>query len=145
MMRILALCACLAVACASAQTMYKWKDENGRWHFSENPPPDTTRNAEKIEVKPVGSPTKPPADNWKERELESKQRAAKAGAAQAQNERDEGARIRRCRQAQKEVDGLAHAGRVFELNDKGERVYLDDSKRQAALARWKEEAEKNCN
>lgn len=52
-MRTLAiLVACIGLAASAfAGTMYKWKDEKGVTHFSEDPPP--SGKAEMIDVRPV--------------------------------------------------------------------------------------------
>ncbi|HUQ28232.1 MAG TPA: DUF4124 domain-containing protein [Usitatibacter sp.] len=139
--------ACLGVCPLGtlAQTMYKWVDEKGVTHFSENPPPDGTKGAAKIEVKPA-SPDKVPVDNWKQRELESKQKRA------AKNVRDENARrqeesqaARRCNDAKRRVDMYTHARGVYNLNEKGERVYLEEKERETALQEAKQEIARSCS
>ena len=117
-----------------AQTMYKWVDEKGVTHFSDDPPPEGTKSAAKIEVKPI-VPDKAPVDNWKQRELESKQRRAVQGVKDENARRQEEAqRARRCYDAKQRVDTMTHSRRIFHLNDKGERVYLEDDQRGAQLA-----------
>lgn len=138
------LVAALAVLCASAQTMYKWVDEKGVTHFSEYPPPEGTKGAAKIDVKPI-VPDKAPVDNWKQRELESKQKRAVQGVRDENTRRQEEAQAgRRCSDAKRRVDTMTHSTRVYNLNDKGERVYLEDKDRPAEIARWTGEVEKYC-
>jgi hypothetical protein len=127
---------------APAQQMYRWVDEKGTTHFSEYPPPEG--NAAKIEVKPTGT-EKPRVDDWKERELESRQRRAAQGAAEDQaRKKNEAGRAQNCRRAQQGLDTVKNSRRVYDLNDKGERVYLDDKDRPAEIARWTGEVEKYC-
>ena len=145
MMRILVVAATLAVFAASAQTMYKWVDEKGVTHFSENPPPDGNKNAQKIEVKPIQS-DRPPADNWKQREMESKQVRAKKGVEEeSARQREEAQRGRACRNAQNRADAMKNYARVFRLDEKGERVYYDDKQRESELADAQREIARYCN
>ena len=124
--------------------MYKWVDEKGVTHFSETPPPDGAKGAAKIEVRPA-SPDKAPVDNWKQREMESKQRRAVEGnQKEAARKQEEQQRARKCRQAQRDVDMLTNSQRIFHLNDKGERVYMEESQRAADLAEAKREVARSC-
>ena len=137
------LCAS-GVLSASAQTMYKWVDEKGVTHFSEIPPPDGVKGAAKIEVRPA-SPDKAPVDNWKQREMESKQRrAVESNQQEAARKQEEQQRVRKCRQAQRDADLLTNSQRIFHLNDKGERVYMEESQRAAELAEARREIARSC-
>jgi hypothetical protein len=143
--RIALLCLALLPFAAAAQTIYKWVDEKGVTHFSENPPPDG--KADKIEVKPVGTPT-PRADNWKDRELEFRQRKTEREVAERNEaesrKRAEAQRLQQCRRAQDALDSLRNSRRIYDLDDKGERVYMEDKDRPAAIEKWSLEQEKNC-
>ena len=137
-------CALLLSHGAVAQSMYKWVDEKGVTHFSETPPPDGKAEAKKITVKPIGE-EKPRADNWKERDQQSRQSKAKQEVAdEAQRMKDQQGRAQRCRTAQRQVDIYRNSGTVFQLNDKGERVFLEDSQRSSELRRWEEAVRDNC-
>src|SRR3954471_18345066 len=115
-----------------SQSMYKWVDEKGVTHFSETPPPDGAK-ASKIEVKPT-PPDKAPADNWKQREAESKQRrAVQTNQDETTRKQEEQQRAQKCRGAQRYSDQLQNYSRIFHLNEKGERVYMEESERAADL------------
>ena len=136
----------LAAPLAFAQQMYKWKDEKGVTHFSENPPPDGSK-ADKIEVKPVGGdrPTLPPPESWKQKELQSKQQKAKAEGVDAiAKKREEEKREERCRVARQELDSLTNGVRLFRLNDKGERVFMEDSERNQRIEEAKRAIRDHC-
>jgi uncharacterized phage protein gp47/JayE len=144
MIRAIALAVAMAACAASAQQMYKWVDEKGVTHFSETPPPDGNKGATKIEVKPGGS-EKPGADNWRQRDLESRQRRAKEGVEEESAKRaEESQRAGRCSEAQRQVDGFTNNVRVYHLDEKGQRVYLDEKQRETELARWRQDVEKYC-
>jgi hypothetical protein len=124
--------------------MYKWVDEKGVTHFSETPPLDGAKGAAKIEVRPA-SPDRAPVDNWKQREMESKQRhAAEGNKQEAAKKQEDQQRARKCSRARRDVDMLTNSQRIFHLDDKGERVYLEESQRAADLAEAKREIERSC-
>lgn len=145
MIRILVVAALFAAFSASAQTMYKWVDEKGVTHFSQDPPPDGNKGAQKIEVKPIQS-DRAASDNWRQREQESKQLRAKQGVEQARNrEQEEAQRGQRCRAAQRKADAMKNYARVFRLDEKGERVYYDDKQRESELAEAQADISRYCN
>ena len=141
-MRAALLALALVALAAMAQPMYKWVDEKGVTHFSESPPPDG--KATKVEVKPTGT-EKPRTDDWKERELESRQRRAqKDGAEDETRKKEERERAQRCTRAQEGLDTVTNSRRVYRLDDKGERVYMEDAERPAAIEKWRQEAQRYC-
>ncbi len=143
-MRILLLCACLVAPCALAQQMYKWVDEKGVTHYSETPPPDGTKGASKIEVK-TPTPERAPADNWREREAQSKERRAKQGVQDEQERmKEDSQRASNCRRAQRQADTMTHPGGVYRLNEKGERVFMEDKERSAKLDEAQQDIARYC-
>jgi hypothetical protein len=143
MIRSVLLALLLLAFAAAAQTMYKWVDEKGVTHFSESPPPDG--NAAKIEVKPVGNEA-PRGDDWKQRDLESRQRrAAKEAADSEVQKREQQVRAPRCSEARRQLDGLKNSRRIYRTDAKGERVYVEDTERPALIERWEQEVRKYCD
>lgn len=142
MIRALLLSLALLPLAATAQTIYKWVDEKGVTHFSESPPPDG--KATKVEVKPTGD-EKPRVDDWKERELESRQRRTQKESAEEQARvKEERERTQRCSRAREGLDTVKNSRRVYRLDDKGERVYLEDKDRPDAIEKWSQEVERYC-
>jgi hypothetical protein len=124
--------------------MYKWVDQNGVTHFTQEPPPADAKSGGKIDVK-TQPPNKPAADNWREREQESKAAKAKQGlAAEQAHQKEESQRAKNCARAQDQADTFSRAGAVYRLNDKGERVYYEDKEREAKLAEAKENMARYC-
>ena len=133
----------LVVCPLGAQTMYKWVDENGRTHFTQEPPPPNAKSGGKIEVKTT-QPDKPATDNWRQRDMESRAAKAQQGAADEQaRQKEEANRERNCRRAMDRVDTF-QSGIVYRLNDKGERVYYEDKEREAKLAEAKADMARYC-
>ena len=135
---------CLMSTVAAAQTMYKWVDEKGVTHFSQDPPPDGTKGAAKIEVRPT-APSAPAVDNWRDRELQSKEKRAKQGVAdETARQKEESQRESKCRAARRQADTMENSARVFRLDDKGQRVYLEDKERAADLAEARRDIAQYC-
>jgi hypothetical protein len=143
-MRILLLCACLVVPCAIAQQMYKWVDEKGVTHYSETPPPEGTKGASKIEVK-TATPDRAPTDNWREREAQSRERRATQGVQDEQARmKEDSQRASNCRRAQRQADTMTHPGGVYRLNERGERVFMEDKERAAKLDEAQQDIARYC-
>lgn len=145
---------CLLAAAAlalppAAHAIYKWVDEKGVTHFSENPPPDG-RKANKVDVKvtPPSGPAKPAGD-WKEREQRMRQQRIEKDQksdyekGKAHNERAE--RANRCNFAKRQLQILALQRPVYSVNDRGEKVYVEDKDRAAEEARWTAEVSRSCD
>lgn len=163
----LALCVALQ---ASAQ-MYKWVDSDGKVQYSDKPPPSNIK-AEKLRA-PAPAPSAPAASEAKSgtqkdaAKGETPKDAAKAGpktaaeqeqafrkrqldAAKAQQ--DEGKkqaqardRAENCKRAKAALANLAIGGRQVRIDEKGERVFLDDQQIVQETARAREEAAAMCN
>ncbi len=138
----IAACACAAPAQAA---MYKWVDEKGVTHYSESPPADG--KATKIEVTPTppSEPVKPAADEWKQRELESRQKKLQEEMRHDRDQQQAVQRKSRCLQARRQIDLLQLERPVYQVNERGERVYLDDKDRAREVDGWNKIARDNCD
>lgn len=139
-----ALLCCGPIGAATAQ-VYKWVDENGVTHYGERPPQN--RKAQTVETKPMTAPGSSPArpPDWQEKNLEFQKRRIER-AQQAEREQQEAQEKRkRCIVARDDLEYMQSARRLYDLNDKGERVYLDDAERSAAIERARRGVEKSCS
>lgn len=133
---------------APAHAIYKWVDEKGVTHFSDDPPPDG-KKSQKIEprVTPPSSDAKP-AD-WKQREQEQRKKRIEQDQkdeyqkAKAQNNAAE--RQNRCLYARRELHVLEKQVPVYHVNEKGEKVYLEDRDRPGQVAKWKQAVGEYCD
>jgi len=152
------LFALLAVAtAASGAGVYRWVDEKGVTHFSELPPPGQQapkpRKPPEVPSQPQpASPAssdagRPAGKSWQEKDAEFRQRQIDRDAAARKQEQDEAAakRLQRdCLIARKRLEDMQNANTVARLDDRGERVYLDDKARAAEIQRRQQEIEANC-
>jgi len=141
----LALPALLASASATAQTMYKWTDENGRITYSDQPPLGKVKSREIINI-----PGAAPAGALKQmtdQDSQFKKRqedAAKAQAAAAKKEEADKQRAENCARARAELRGIRDNAPMARLTESGERVLLDENAREAEGKRLETYIEESC-
>lgn len=149
-MLVLALALCSS---AVAQQVYRWVDADGNVHYSDQPPPDTATPREEVQVQ---GELPPERRAEAARRLDEQQRQLEAGrsrrsqsqqetaqqAAEAQGR--EAARQRLCAEARTNLSRLIEVGPVFTVNDSGEREYLEDDRRQAEIARYRQVVDQAC-
>jgi hypothetical protein len=147
------IAAFLALALPASAALYKWVDEKGVTHYSESPPPEGTQ-AKKLEL-PSTAPNEPgkarpdTPEEWKGREIEFRRRMLEKQkaeeSAKAQGERSEGQRKQRCTEARRRLDLLSAGRPLYHVNEKGERVYMEESDRAAETAKWRKEIDQSCD
>jgi hypothetical protein len=149
MTRYLTLALCLVALPATAE-LYKWTDESGKVHYSDQPPPASVKKAETIKApKPVvaapppaagTSGAKPAATGPKtaaEQEMEFRKRRLEAAEAEAKAQKDAQVaadKKRTCDQATAQVTALEKGGRVTKPGPNGEQNYLTDQEIAGELA-----------
>ncbi|HEX8987166.1 MAG TPA: DUF4124 domain-containing protein [Rhodocyclaceae bacterium] len=138
-----ALLALLGPASGAAQT-YKWVDANGRTHFSDVPPPDGKAGTVKIKPQmPADPQAASRAGDWRSQLQESNVRRAKQQQQQELAEQERRNAERNCANARGDLDTLQRS-RVFRYNNAGEREYLDEKGRDAAIAAAQERVDRLC-
>jgi hypothetical protein len=150
-----AFAAVLVLASSPAEAQWKWKDKGGRIQYSDLPPPvgtpdqdilsrpATTRRTPTVAAAPAASaaasaasaPTlasaRPPAQKL-DPEFEAKLKKGEADAAakkKADEERVAAAKSDNCTRAREQLRTFDSGVRVFRVNEKGEREYMDDKQR----------------
>jgi hypothetical protein len=154
----LALCVALQ---ASAQ-MYKWVDSDGKAQYSDKPPPSNVKT-EKLPVpaRAAGAPAakagnaaapkdaakaEPKTAAEQERAFRKRQLdAAKAQEEEAKKQAETRDRAENCKRAKAALANLALGGRQVRMDEKGERVFLDDEQIARETARAREEAAAVCH
>ena len=147
--RALILAAGLVLATAApAQKMYKWVDEKGVTHFSENPPPDGTK-ATTVEPKvtPPSGPVAPPkgsnTESWRSQESEFKKRQIERGQRDQAEAREAAQRQERCDEARRKL-AFYSTGRIFRDNPDGTRTWMEENQREGMLERQRAVVKESC-
>src|SRR3954449_3585646 len=126
--------------------LYKWTDASGRIVYSDQPPPG---NVKSEVLKGPPPPANPNASKeLANKELEYRQRQLDKAEASAKAEKDSAtakARADNCTQVKGEMQQLAQADLTFyRVNEKGERVAMDDTSRRAERERLGKWLRENC-
>ena len=147
--RALALALALAAFSAGAQTMYKWVDEKGTTHFSENPPPDG-KKATKVEPKVI--PPSPEAaaprndpQSWRKQEADFRKRQVESRQREEADARERAERAQNCERAKRRIAFLTNTHRIHRDNADGTRSYMTDAERDAEMAEVREYVRKRCD
>jgi hypothetical protein len=139
----LTLCAVSCAAPAYAQ-VYRWVDEKGVTHYGAQPPQGAkAREVEDKLANPPGS-APPPAEDWQDKDRQFRQRQIETGAAEEKKAQDAERRRTMCNEQRDLLARLKGAGRTYRLDEKGERVYQDDSERENAIARQEKIVAQYC-
>jgi hypothetical protein len=130
---------------AAAAEMYKWVDEKGRTVYSEQPPPDG--KGTKLDIRTSPGSAAAPTD-WKQKEIDARQsRITKEQQEQNQKAQEQNqmtARKQNCIESQRQLNIAQTPRPVFQVNEKGEKVYLDDKDRQREIDGWAANVKKYC-
>jgi len=151
---------CLALP-ASAQ-MYKWVDSNGKVQYSDKPPPSNIKSEKLRDPAPAasapaasegkGGAKKDAAKTEPKTVAEQEQafRKRQAGAAKAQEEEgkkqaEAREKAENCKRAKAALTSLELSGRQSHIDEKGERVFMDEQQIAQEKARAQKEITTNCN
>ena len=146
----------LAAPPVAAQT-YKWKDAEGKMHYSDQPPPANAK--EETTVKPrkpataataapvAGENKAPKAKTYIEQEADFKKRQVEAAEREAEEKKkaaDAAAKKQNCNLARAQLRSLQAGGRVTQTNAQGEREYMNDAQIAQAIESEKKSVDSWC-
>ena len=166
---LLAVFALTAVSGLSQAEIYKWKDKDGKVRYSDTPPPSNIKqepiSGKKKPIVPTGKAPLSPLDTAAEtaavptakpKEIEPPMSAEDAAAKQRresaetekQNKQVKEAEAKRktenCSAAKANMETYTQGGRVYKMNEKGEREYLDEKGFAAGREKAQQEINENC-
>ena len=149
---MLLIAAGLVLAMPVQAQLYKWVDEQGHVHYGDCPPPE----CEPIEIPPPPAPAAEEVERAQERlkrmlEEQRERAEIRRQAEEAERlkreaeERIAAYRRSRCQLAQQNLHTLRLGRPVYRIDEKGERVFLDDAERAAEIERMKEDIREYCD
>ena len=128
--------------------VFKWVDANGVTHYGEQPPAKGQSKSLKLEESSPRLPGKagaaPAPPSLSERELEFRKRQVTRAQEEAQQAQEKARREQRCRTARAALVNLRATPRLYDLDQSGQRVYLSDAERDAAVAKREAEYSRQC-
>lgn len=142
--------------------IYKWKDKNGVTRYSDTPPTDNQevqkigKDKSKKSISPTEKPSKPVVNNAAEinkPQSDTEDEAAKLRARNAEIEKKNNeekaaqAKIKaeNCRAARAEYETFSQGGRIYQMNENGEREYFDDTGLNERKLKAQGEIQQYCN
>jgi len=156
-----ALLALVAVGDAHAQ--WKWRDRNGQIHVSDLPPPRDVadknvlqRPAVNLRPAPAAeanvaapAPASAPAEDKPRVDAELEARRKAAEQEQLARQRQEEAKLAQqraenCERARAHLRQLESGMRLARVNDKGERIVIDDKERASEMQRARQLIASDC-
>lgn len=158
-----------ALPSLSQADIYKWKDKDGVTRYSDTPPPSNVKlenigtkkvvkptGKEPLSVVTDGQPTavapqpvdaqQPPTASAEETAAKIRQQTAEVEKNNKQ-EKEAQAKLKaeNCRAAKANLASYEQGGRIYKMNDKGEREYLDDAGLKQGADKARADAAKFCS
>lgn len=123
-----------AAGLASAQ-IYKWVDERGITHYGERAPEGARTATLPNSPAAPSSANAPRPEDYRQRDLEFRQRRIRTEAAEEKQREEAAMRRQRCNHERDELRQMRDVGRLYTLNENGERMFMDQAARDAAIGR----------
>ena len=147
-----ALAACLLLPALATAEIYKWVDESGAVHFGDAPPRQDDYSevtikkslSDREQAEGRARLDKLLSDQEK-RERVQHDREVRESKRLAERQRQEAERAQHCLDARTDLQTLLEARPVYWLNEKGEREYVSDATRPAAIRELRERIRIYCN
>ncbi|MFA7293262.1 MAG: DUF4124 domain-containing protein [Rhodocyclaceae bacterium] len=150
---IAALLALLTASFSAQAQIYQYKDASGKTVISDRPPPGGTSKVRTVageastESPSTAASAASAPKTTADRELEFKKRAQaqKEANDKAQKEAaDKAARKEDCERARRQLEMLESGERMTTRDEKGERVFIEDSTRAAEIDRTRKFVAETC-
>ena len=139
---------CLAWAGLAPAQVFKWVDANGVTHYGEKPPANQKAKEVKLrEATPRSSVDAGPAAysaNLKDKEQDLRRRREEREQEESRRVVQKAQNEAACRGARAHLHDLRSTPKLYDLNERGERVYLGDAERTQRLAKHEAEYNRHC-
>lgn len=124
----------------------KWVDDQGRVHYSDQPPPPDVRAETLRSASDAASGVAGTGDFvQQEAALKRAQRAQQSDDAQAAAKQATADALKaNCEAARQNLRSLQSGARIMDINASGERYYLDDSQRQQRIDKVQQDINNLC-
>ena len=135
-----------------ANKIYKWVDENGKVHYSDNPPAHKMEQADEVKVtpRPGDTPSQPSlsaqqriknAQNW----MQSTQEQKKLRQQEKQLEKTEkNNREVKCKNLKAELQTYQRSNVLWDKDKDGKLYAMNEEQRQQTFAELEKTIKKNC-
>ncbi len=135
-----------AAAQAASASVYKWVDANGEVHYGEKPPAAVGSS------KQIALDKAPPPDPYAQERSEHLKSSMESAKEAREKRKEEQAKAKaeaalakqNCATAKSRVHGYTSGGRLYRMDEHGERRYLSDDQRASELKQAQAEVKKWC-
>jgi hypothetical protein len=139
----------MLAATASSAEIYKWVDEQGKVHYGDTPvdQSSTQMNITQPEAdKKISSQPDPTSRDERRRKLaEAMQEDRLKKQEQKQKARDEKEKLNsQCVHAKDALKNYETAGRLYNLDKDGNRVFMSDAEKEATTENLRAQIKKHC-
>jgi hypothetical protein len=117
-----------------AGEVYRWKDANGLWHYSDQPQPgaELVKGARMPSATPAGSTPLPPPPAAARAEDPPPLPTVTPQVASQVRQEAASAKAEQCKKAEAGYQQSVQARRMYKTDDKGNRVFLNEAELDAA-------------
>lgn len=126
--------------------VHRWVDEEGNVHYSDKAPAKET--SEKLELRINRNPPDPATVERFQRQkrmLEANQiEREDKKTRELADKHDAEQLLAKCKAAQGQLNVAEHSGRVFTVDEKGERRYMEEQQRQDLITEARQAIEQYC-
>ncbi len=129
--------------------LYKWVDEQGKVHYSDQPASGKTKSEAILEIpnQPTTSTSTASSKTWQEKELEYKKRQSSAAEAEAKKQKDaqdEKTKRENCANAKQNLSQLESIAPAYTYDEKTGRSYLNPTQRAEAIEKARKSVTEWC-
>lgn len=136
--------------------IYKWKDANGVIRYSDVPPPsnvphESLGSSKKVVAPPpapssaeTAAPKKSPAPGREDDAVKRREDAEAAKNKEQAKEAELKLKQQNCATAKASLQNYQQGGRIYKINENGEREYLDDAALAKNLAQAQKDVDEYC-
>jgi len=135
----------LLVGAAHAE-VYKWTDDRGKVHYSDQP----VENSQQLQVNESRSPAPAVSSEQREERRRKLLQALEEDRANREQQKEKQKQVaarrqRQCVLAKDRLKNYEGANTLYDLDSKGNRVTLSDAQRKKAIDQLRSQIEQNCN
>jgi hypothetical protein len=133
----------LSVSFFAHAEVYKWKDKKGVTQYSDTPPLGNVRY-ESIKTNTVVLPTVIKPVDAEKTTKKNADKAKEEKQAEDKKQAEAQQKTANCNVAKANAANLKQGGRIYRMNEKGEREYIDDKTMNDGIKQAEKEIKENC-
>ncbi len=149
--RLIVTVAVLASICASPALaqVYKWVDAQGVTHYDSAPPPGSSSKVQTLAISTAPSADSSASSSWQDKDNEFRARYDKRKSDEAKEDakkkKELAARQTACLKARTRMATYQQYGRIYHVDQDGNRVFLSDAERDQQYANIQAQVANNCS